>query len=235
VRLSTFTVATRYACLPGYAHAGYVGGLLSGYSAEPMSVRLRQPTPLEMPLDVTAEGGDRLVLRLGELVIAEAEPTELDFEVPNGIDFATASECSQRYPAYAAAATPGCFGCGVQRAAGDGMRLYAGRTPLGHAAAPWQPDSSLAGTRAQVRPEFHWVALSCPGYVALERPEAVHLGSLAARIARPAVVGERCVALAWSLGSEGRFHRVASALYGANGECIAQGLALWIGPRPNPS
>jgi hypothetical protein len=43
--------------------------------------------------------------------------------------------------------------------------------------------------------------------------------------------GERCVVVAWHLGSDGRKHGAGTALYTDAGELLGIGRAMWIEPR----
>ena len=44
-------------------------------------------------------------------------------------------------------------------------------------------------------------------------------------------IGEETIVAAWPLGSDGRKHRGAVAIYTADGDVIARAEALWIEPR----
>ncbi|MGH2812634.1 MAG: hypothetical protein ACRDI1_07985 [Actinomycetota bacterium] len=95
--------------------------------------------------------------------------------------------------------------------------------------APWTPDRSLAGTDGLVLPEFLWAALDCPGAFANGVPESTMvLGRLGARLLEPVESGQRCVAVAWSEGVEGRKHFAGTALLGGDASLIAIARATWI-------
>ncbi|MBS0375976.1 MAG: hypothetical protein JSR73_15460 [Proteobacteria bacterium] len=233
MNLATLRIATRFCGPPGSGNGGYVAGLMAGYAPDTVEVRLRAPVPLDqaLPLLATPDGG--LELRAGERAIATAAPLDLDLEVPPAVPFAAAVEAAARWRGAREHVSPGCFVCGPGRR--DGLGLTPG--PLEHGgracvAAPWQPDPSLAGTRGRVRPEFLWAALDCPGYFAVI-PDARTLlvGSFCCRVDETLAVGEPSVVVGWSLGSRGRTHRAATALYGEDGRCVARATALWIEPR----
>ena len=78
-----------------------------------------------------------------------------------------------------------------------------------------------------------WAALDCPGAYATGVPGrgTVVLGQLTARIDRVPEAGERCVVVGRSLGSDGRKHGAATALFAESGELLALARALWIEPR----
>jgi hypothetical protein len=235
LHVATVTIAERFRGPPDSGNGGYVAGLLAGYAPQPMVVRLAAPAPLGIPLELIAPDGASLELRAGRTLIAAATAATLELAVPAPPSYAAAQDAAGRYAGSRGHASPGCFVCGPGRAPGDGLRLFAG--PLAGSgaalyAAPWEPDPSLAGTRHAVRPEFLAAALDCPGYFAVA-PDArlLLLGSLTLRIKGAVQVGEPCVIVAWSLGGEGRKWRAASAVYGADGDCVARGVAVWIEPR----
>jgi hypothetical protein len=93
--------------------------------------------------------------------------------------------------------------------------------------APWTVQEDAANV------EHVWAALDCPGAYAVLRNGRglLVLGRLAVRVERTPVVGERCVAVGWALGSEGRRHGAGTALFTAGGELLATGRALWIEPH----
>jgi hypothetical protein len=232
VILATVTIDRRFRGPPASGNGGYVVGLLARFAPEPVAVRLMVPPPLEAPLEVRAEDGERFELVRGEQRIATAVPDPVELEVPSAPAAEAALEASRRYAGFRSHLFPGCFVCGPARAAGDGLRLFAGPlAALGPAllAAPWEPDPSLAGTRGRVRPEFMAAALDCPGYFAVaEDGQLMLLGSMALRIERPVAVGEPCVVAAWNLGGSGRKRRAGTAIYAADGECVARALATWV-------
>jgi hypothetical protein len=233
LRLATVTIERRFRGPPESGNGGYTVGLLAKFAPEPMAVRLRVPPPLEAPLEVRAAGGG-LELAAGDTIIASATPAAVELELPPPPSRADALAAASRYAGLERHAFPGCFVCGPARAAGDGLRVFAG--PIGGGellAAPWQPDPGLAGTRGAVRPEFMAAALDCPGYFAVAaQGQVMLLGSMALEIRRTVAVGEPCVVAAWSLGGGGRKWRAGTAVFGADGECAAFAVSTWVELRP---
>lgn len=229
LRLATVTIERRFRGPPESGNGGYTVGLLANFAPEPMAVRLRVPPPLEAALEVHA-AGDGLELVAGDTIVATATPAAVELELPPPPSRADALAAAGRYAGFERHAFPGCFVCGPARAAGDGLRVFAG--PVAGAellAAPWQPDPSLAGTRGAVRPEFMAAALDCPGYFAVAtQGQVMLLGSMALEIRRTVAVGEPCVVAAWSLGGGGRKWRAGTALFGADGECAALAASTWV-------
>lgn len=234
MKLASVTVDPRFRGPPESGNGGYVCGLLASFAPDVREVRLAVPPPLGVPLDVVSRDDDVLELRHADATIATARSSQADFDVPPPPSPAEAAAAAERYAGLHAHVFPGCFVCGPARVPGDGLRVFAGPGPTlpdgrPSYASPWRPDASLAGTRGHVRPEFQWAVLDCPGYFAVANgAQKMLLGSLTARIDRPVSVGEDCIVVAWPLGSDGRKHRAATALYGEDGECAARGLAVWI-------
>jgi len=234
MNLGIVTIAPRFCGPANSGNGGYVAGLLGGFSAEAVEVRLRAPVPLSTPLAVVAGQAGALELRDGERLIASAAPVDLDLEVPPAVPAEMAAAAAATWRGRTGHAVPGCFGCGPAR--GDGLGLTPG--PLLHGglecvATPWVPDASLAGTRGRVRPEFLWASLDCPGYYAVVPDWRTMLtASLTGRVDDVVAVGERCVVVGWTLGGKGRTFRAATALYGEDGRCVARAIALWVEPRP---
>jgi hypothetical protein len=226
-------------------NGGYVCGRIAAYTDGPVTVTLRQPPPLATPM--TVEPGDEGSLRIhhGQTLIAEAtsSPGLPALELPGPVSMAearTAAGCARYFqdPVF-----PDCFVCGMSRRPGDGLRIFPGPVP-GRAlwAAPWTPDSSVAGTDGRVRPEVAWAALDCPSGIAaaegagLGQDTAILLGRMTARLAVLPAPGDQCRVIAWPGGDDGRKLTAGSALLGPGGEVLAVARAVWITvPRPVPA
>jgi hypothetical protein len=202
------------------ANGGYAAGLFAlVHGGEVVEVTLRQPPPLETPLELR---GGRVLAR--DRLVAEVREGELGVSPPDRVAFGDA----------VAAASPDlgspfrqCFVCGYARG-DDALHIHAGPVegrPV-HA-APWVVGEDVVG------PEFVWAALDCPGAYATGVPGrgTVVLGRLTARVDRAPEAGEECVVVARSLGSDGRKHGAVTALFTAAGELLGLARALWIEPR----
>ncbi len=111
------------------------------------------------------------------------------------------------------------------------MRIFPGpmHDKAHRVAATWTPDETVADEDGLVRPEFLWAALDCPGYFAAEdRAGLALLGRMSAVIHRRVHAGEPLVVTGWPIDSEGRKHRVGSALHDADGKLVAAAKATWI-------
>jgi hypothetical protein len=207
----------------GSANGGYTCGVLASFMHGPVEVTLRQPPPLEEPLDVVTNG--RVELRDGGTLVAHAEPAEVELELPEPVSFERAAAAALP-EGDTESVFPECFVCGWARE--DGLRIYAG--PVENTdvvAATWVPRAELVSS------EFVWAALDCPGAYAVQsgwRGTPV-LGRLAARVEHLPHPDERCVVMAWPLGEEGRKLYAGTALIGEDGRVLGSARATWIIPR----
>jgi len=156
----------------------------------------------------------------------------MDFPTPPVPTFDAAESATRSFLGFRTHRFPGCFGCGPERAPGDGLRIFPG--PLaddGVLASPWVPDESLRDAAGAVATEFLWAALDCPsGFAVFPLPDgiAIVLGELCASIVGRVEPGERCVVTAWPLGAQGRKRFSASGVHSAQGPLIAAARAVWI-------
>jgi hypothetical protein len=201
-------------------NGGYSAGLFAlAHGGEVVEVTLRLPPPLETPLELA---DDRVVA--GDAVVADVAETDMGISPP---DFVSPGDAAAAATPDLESPFPECFVCGHARG-DDGLHIHAGPVE-GRAvvAASWvvAPDA--------VGPEFVWAALDCPGAYATGVPGrgVVVLGRLAARVDRVPEAGEECVVVGRSLGSDGRKHLAATALFAASGELLGLARAVWIEPR----
>ena len=107
-------------------NGGYTCALLARHVEAPaVEVTLRSPPPLDRPMEVRREG-ERALLFDGEHLLAEAAPTTLELAQPPQVSAREAIEAARRFRGYEQNPFPGCFTCGPERAAGDGLRIFAG-------------------------------------------------------------------------------------------------------------
>lgn len=208
-------------------NGGYTSGLIAGFvDAEAVEVTLRLPPPLERPLAAEREPG-RARLLDGEDVVAEAVAAALADRPPAPVGWREAAAATARFPGFAEHAFPECFVCGPARAEGDGLRIFPGPVAgrAGLVAAPW--------VARDVEPALVWAAIDCPGAFGAGvsgRGQTV-LGRMTATVRRLPEEGERCVAVGWPLGEDGRKLHAGTALYGEDGEALAWARQTWIVPR----
>jgi len=227
-------VEPRFCGPPGSANGGYVSGLLAAsFSPDAIvEVTLRRPPPLGVRLDLSDDAG-LVELRDSAVGVAEARTVDALADAPPGVPFDVADAAAARYGGRDEHPFPTCFVCGVDRDAGDGMRLEPGPVGDGVVAAVWCPHPTLADAARLVGREFVWAALDCPGGWSSDlRGRPMVLGRMTARVVDVPRVGDRCVVVGQLRGAEGRKAFTASALYGPGGELLAHAQATWFHVSP---
>ena len=215
---------------PTSGNGGYCAGLLGAHLAGAVEVTLRAPPPLERDLRFTRTPTGAALLD-GDQVVAEARAVPLALEVPAPPRLSDARAWSLGYTGFASHIFPGCFVCGPARGEGDGLRIFAGRSPEGTlVGAPFLPDASLAGgvAGAPLPVPVAWAALDCPGYFAVGNGEAALLGRMTAEWTRLPVTGARYVILGWPLGREGRKLHAGTALFDEAGALLGRSRQTWL-------
>jgi hypothetical protein len=245
VRTPGLTIPSRFRGPSRSGNGGYVCGRIAAYADAPVTVTLRRPPPLATPMAVEQGDDGSLQIRDGSTLIAEAtsSPGLPAPELPGPVSMAEARTSAGGARYFQDPVFPDCFVCGMNRQPGDGLRIFPGPLP-GRAvwAAPWTPDSSIAGKDGMVRPEVVWAALDCPSGIAaaedacLGKDTAIVLGRMTASLAVLPAPGDQCRVIAWPGGGDGRKLTAGSALLGPAGEVVAVAWTVWITtPRPVPT
>ncbi|HEY8481775.1 MAG TPA: hypothetical protein VIL71_18270 [Spirillospora sp.] len=209
----------------GSGNGGYVAGLLAGrVPVDTVTVKLRQPPPLNTGLTVTVEDDRGHSVRLwdGDRLIAEAFAGAIVVPPIPPVSFERAVEAAEKFRAAEFHPFPGCFVCGPAREPGDGLRLEPGPVAEGTVATPWVPD------RVPER-ELVWAALDCPGgwsFDVGERPAV--LGTMTAQVMDVPEAGEQCVVMGLARSREGRTMHAATALYGEGGRLLGRAEQIWV-------
>jgi hypothetical protein len=242
--MQSITIDKRYCGPPNSANGGYVCGLMANALGGCAEITLRSPPPLGLPLELIRGADGSVELRNGEAVLATGKSAWLELtEIPTA-SLEEAMDAVRRSP-FADPSThelAGCFVCGPARAAGDGLRIFAGPLPRSPSrnvdalAAPWVPASDLAGEDGRIAPEFVWAALDCPsGYACFGTPDLesggdkiMLLGRMTARIEQCPCPGDQCIIVAWPTGRDGRKLFANSALMGPGGNVLAIASATWL-------
>jgi hypothetical protein len=145
---------------PESGHGGYTCGLLARELRGAAQVSLRSPPPLKHPLTLGCDDDEHLLLRDGETILADAQPTTLELDPPPHVELADAQAASSRCLGFTHHPFPTCFGCGPNRAEGDGLQLFPGPVEdRDVVASVWRPDLGLADDAGNVKPEFVWRAI----------------------------------------------------------------------------
>jgi len=232
---SEVVIGRRFCGPPEVANGGYVAGLMAELAGEAVEVTLRAPAPLERALQVTLLPNGGVELHDGGTLIAEARRHEPHVEVPVAPSFADATRAHDQFQRFLEYQFSGCFVCGTDRRAGDGLRVQPGPLREPHedvVAAPWVPDLSLTGEGEVVLPRYLWAALDCSGAYALHNQGDIDghlvLGRMAARVIGSVDVGEKCVVIGWPLAAEGRKLHAATALLDGRGWVVAVSRQTWL-------
>jgi hypothetical protein len=250
-------VPARFCGPPSSGNAGWTAGALAALMdhdcpdnrAVPwpaIRVALRRPPPLDTPLDVV-DGAAGTVASVGGAVVASAALTDTVPTVVEPVPAAGARAAMASYPGLAAHPFPTCFACGVDRAEGDGLRIFPGRVTdqdgAARVAATWTPHPSVAEDwHTYVDDVRHaslattWAALGCIGGWAgdlTERPMV--LAGMTARVDALPVVGEEHVAVGLARGQEGHENFTASTLYDTDGRVVACAEHVWVAADPAAS
>ena len=232
----TIVVDPRYRGPPHSGNGGYVAGLLAARLGGSGDTSFRRPVPLgrELQADWDMAEGTATLCDQGELLV-EVQQSAVAIDVPPPPTLAEATEASSRHLGRRVRLPfAHCLGCGMERAEGDGLRIFAG--PVGRNAlyaAPWTPHAAHADATGEVRPEFVWTALDCSGGFALmgEVMRFLVTAWLAVRIDGLPKAGETYIVAAWPLERGERKHKSGTAIFATDGQVLAVGGALWIEPR----
>lgn len=225
--MPTLTVPHRFNGPPRSGNGGWVSGALAATLpgqaiGQAVTVTLRMPPPLEVPLDVAATGTGAVLTYDGrpvaEASYAEHRPTPV---APVSPTDAARSEASykgwQRHPFVE------CFVCGTARDPGDGLRIFAGPVAPGdpRVAATWTPyESGVPVT---------WAAVDCPGGWASDlegRPSV--LGRITVEVRSLPHTADRHVVVGEQRSVDGRKTVTAATLYGPGDRIVAVAEHVWI-------
>ena len=245
------SIASRFCGPVNSGNGGYTAGLIADALAgndmagkgHAWSIRLRQPPPLNEPLQLSpGEGGAFSMRRVADddaSVIAEATWQVFPMTTLRPpVDFERARAGERDSIAWSTSRFGSCFVCGSQRAPGDGLRIFPGpvgvapRTADGQTVATlWRPDVSLAED-GRIAARYVWSALDCPGYFAInEDREYLLLAQMSARIYELPAPDKPLLIQAWPLGRERRSKMAATAIYAGDGRILAVAHTRWMPPR----
>lgn len=220
----------RFCGPPDSGNGGYVAGILArALGGSNVESTLRAPPPLDIDLTLESDGDEARLLH-EEQLIGTAMRAVVSVDVPPPPPFDLAAEAEARFAGFRHHIFPGCFVCGPGRAAGDGLRIFPGGIKgNGSVAATWTPTGDLADDQGKVAVEYLWSALDCPGYFAVQEAAGLALlGRIGAVVHRRPAIGERLIVAGWAAGSDGRKHRVGTAIHDEAGAPIAAAHATWI-------
>jgi hypothetical protein len=199
---------------------------LSTKADVPVTVALRLPPPLDVPMPIEESETGIAALHEGRTVaqarVDSGEPTPVP---PVTVEEAT--DAQTRYPGHQAHPFPTCFACGPERAEGDGLHIFPGA--LAHDASR----VATVWTPADVTVPITWAALDCTsGWAAGVEQRPMVLGTMTAQVHRLPGSGEPHVVVGTRRSLEGRKAHTASSLYTADGELLATAEQIWVAINP---
>lgn len=229
--MTVVTVERAFCGFDDRAQGGYVAGLLAaalGWNAE---IWLRSPPALERPFDRRPHGPGYALFD-GDTLVAEGRRAMPEITVPAAPPrFEEAAVASHGYVGFRTHTANACFVCGPRHDRGRSLGVFPGWIEdKGMVAAPWTPPGWAADDEGQVRGQFLWAVLDCPGWVALARDvvRPMVTGRMAAGILRRPRTAEECVVAGWPIAEQGHKLRVGTAVFGEEGDVCAAAEATWL-------
>src|ERR1700749_1701424 len=121
-------IPARFRGPAGSGNGGYGCGRIAPSADGPRAGTLRRPPPLAAPMTVEQCDDGSLRVRHGSTLIAEAAspPGLLAPEIPGPVSLAQARGSAGRARYFENPVFPECFGCGMDRRPGDGLRIFPG-------------------------------------------------------------------------------------------------------------
>ncbi|WP_106814061.1 hotdog family protein [Microbacterium timonense] len=217
------------------ANGGFAAGTIATrIDSETVTVALRRPIRLGVPLDVSGAPSGGLVVLDRTRLVAEARPGRLDASaVPPAPTFDDARRAREAHPLVGVRhALSDCVVCGPARA--DGMHVTPG--PVPHRpeilAAPWVVGAAYAHAGIADFPAV-WGAMDCPSFpaAALRQRVLCLLGTMTAQVERRPRVGEHLVVFSWTREQHGRRYETSVVIVDAAGERIARADSTWVALR----
>ena len=229
--LDSLVVPARFNGPAGSGNGGWSAGALAAYvdaDGGAVEVTLRQPPPLDTPMEVVEDDGVMTAMHEGAPALVARRAALAPEGVP-AVSMAQAREAATRYPGLEQHPFPTCFTCGTEREPGDGLRIFPGRVDdldgRPRVAAPW-----VAG-EADLR--VVWAALDCAGAWAADMEDRMMvLGRMTAEVLGTPVAGEEHVVVGLARGSEGRKHRTATTVVDPRGAVLGRAEQVWIEVSP---
>lgn len=251
----SISIAAKFRGPPHSGNGGYVSGVIADllFRREPVAnrpvhssieVTLRAPTPLDLPLSVVyADESKSLRVLHRDTLIAEAKAVPLQITVPAPATWDEAMHARElsyslpmgEHPFFEGirrGAHPICFCCGAEPSVTESLQVYSAPVKNNEqVAAAWIPNACFADENGNVRPEYIWTALDCPGQMAWRARDVRTgmLGRFTAHIDKSVRAGERCVVIGWTMENEGKKYFAGTALFNEANELCAYAKAVWIG------
>jgi hypothetical protein len=237
-RIDRLIIDPRYNGPNTTGNGGWVAGSLARLlGTGSVSVSLRAPAPLAVPLAIRRGDDGTVTLENHGTLIAEAELAPLELDVPKAPDPVEAEAAGIRAQKVNAQGANGpyarCFSCGLAR--GDGLRILPG--PVGNegiVATIWTAPL-LANGGGELCVEATWAALDCSAGIAWMNRLAAGTVIVTARMTvvvdQPLEVGQRYMVIGWPIAQDGRKLHAGTAIFDSTGKLQARSRQLWLIPR----
>lgn len=226
----TVTIPAQFNGPPGSGNGGYSAGAFADFIGGPTEVTLRNPPPLDHPMEVLRrENG--IVVQDGETLIGEARSAIFELDVPDCPEPEAVRAAEIRFDEFKKDDFHQCFVCGAGRAVGDGLRLRTG--PINDSevvVGEWLPHRSFVGSDGFIPKRILWSALDCPGVWSIIRDTGVimYLGRLTASVDEDLTADTTCTVIGWPMGREGRKAFAGTAIYDSDGRVRGRAKSVWI-------
>lgn len=230
----------RYNGLDTSGNGGWVAGSMARLlGTGSVSVALRAPAPLGVPMFVRRQDDGSATLHNDGTLIAEATVAPLQLDVPEAPDpeeAEAAGTLAQKVSVERGANWPyaRCFSCGFART--DGLRIVPG--PVGRdgmVATTWTPPSLAVDVNGLLAVEATWAALDCPAGIAwthrLGSGTAMVTARITAVIDQPLQAGQQYTVIGWPIAQDGRKLHAGTAIFDAAGNVRARSRQLWLMAR----
>lgn len=241
-------VPSRFRGPPSSGNGGWTAGAVAahlvareGTPDAAVQVTLRRPPPLDTVLQLGPDDTGALVLGEGGAAVLTARLAEVDPPVLEAVGPAVAAAAQERYAGLRSHPFPGCFVCGTDREAGDGLRIFPGRVDdddqgRTRVAATWTPVDAdaedwheYAGAPRRASYAVTWAALDCAGAWAGDLEERLMvLGTMTARVHELPEVGVEHVVVGADRGTEGRKTFTATTIHAPDGRVVGASEQVWI-------
>jgi hypothetical protein len=216
---------------PGMVNGGWVSGSVAGHlGTGPVEVLLRNPTPLDSPLELRA-ADDHAVLMDGTTMLVAARRTTASPIPPAPVTPDEARGAEDRFVGHHDHPFPGCFVCGTERPNGDGLRVFTGPVAgrPGAVAGVLVPRAGHGDADGRLPAATVWAALDCPTAWPHMRPGgAALLGRMRGQVFSALAVDRPYVVVGEASGEDGRKLFSRSAVYDPSGGLVGAAEATWI-------
>lgn len=223
----TITVASRFRGPVRSGNGGVSAGLAAQFLDGSVTVRIRRPPPIGVPLEVRF-GESVQVIRRRE-VILEAKAGSHPVDPPVSAEALSETFIRGTMPVAADHLAPECFVCGNRS---DGLRIAPRHVPGTELwATVWEPDTSVSSRGVNVDDHVVWGALDCPaGFavagVGVQRLEFFPaLTDITAVLHRPVPVGQPLAVIGWKIGGDNRRVNGGTAIFDMDGGLLASAYA----------